>query len=137
MAVPKSDARNGRSAFLVLDVELEVRFVATYRAGLPRIHEIFEQEYRRRIFGSVRVQLLQDFVKAIGELAQVRLCVIEVVLLELVAAEVLLAIGFEGCLEMGQLALVQGHSSGIFVPAELDQMLLTGRKGLIEVEIRY
>ena len=85
----------------------------------------------------MRVQLLEDLVEAIGELAQVGLGVIEVVLLELVGAEVLLAIGFEGCFEMGELALMQGHSGGIFVPAELDQMLLTGRKGLIEVEIRY
>ena len=76
-------------------------------------------------------------MKAIGELAQVGLCVIEVVLLELVGAEVLFAIGFEGCFEMGELALVQGHSAAYLHARRVDQMLLTGRKGLIEVEIRY
>ena len=88
MTVPKGDARNCWSTFLVLDVELEVGFVATYRAGLACIYEIFEQEDGCRIFGSVWVQLLENLMKAIGELAQVGLCVIEVVLLELVGAEV-------------------------------------------------
>ena len=54
----------------------------------------------------MRVQLLENLMKAIGELAQVGLCVIEVVLLELVGAEVLFN-RLRRLLEMGELALVQ------------------------------
>ena len=53
----------------MFDVEFEVGFVATYCTRLTSIYEIFEQEYRGWIFGSVRVQLLENHVKAIGELA--------------------------------------------------------------------
>ena len=133
----EGDAADGGAGVGVLDVELEVVGAGADGLGLSRIYEVLDEEERRGVGGAMRLHLLEDAEESVGDLAEVEDGIVLRFGLELLGAEVGLAVGVERFSEMGQLAFVEGHSGGVFVSTELNEVLFAGVEGFVEIEIGH